>query len=127
MNKFEVQTILDLAYEKSFLDRIVFLKAQDKYYRKTDFYKKIKISLFTLFENYYKEKIIEEKISSSLNSFIETLDLSPVEKKIERLIEDLSENNTLNMFFERIREEFNIDNLLKNTKDLEGIIENFKK
>lgn len=95
MNNIQLQTILNSAYKKTFLDKIEYLMENEKDYKRSEFFKNTKIPLLTLYEKFdiYQSKgfnIIDE-----FNDFVEGLDMNMVAEKLSDFIDAAEKNKKI--------------------------------
>ncbi|MFW6029392.1 MAG: hypothetical protein ACOCRO_03980, partial [Halanaerobiales bacterium] len=89
MTNLEIQTMLERAYNSTFLDSIEFLSKREKQYKKSDFYKQTKIPLFTLYEKYFAYHTAKLELVDQLNEVFVNFDTEYAVEKIEQFIDEL--------------------------------------
>ncbi len=119
MQNYEIFDLLETIYDSNFLDSIELIMIKESEYKKSNFFKKTKIPLGSLYEKYFLYKNskygIDEKISNFLNDVDEDRIVSFLESIISKLISSEQSKEIFNNIIEML-----------DTKDLEEMAKEFK-
>ena len=127
MTKLELQQLLEEAYSSFFLDSIELLAAKEAEYRKSDFFKKTKLSLSVLYKQYFIYQQSKYGLSNKIDEFINEIDTEKLEELLIGVVEKLSTNDKLNSIINKFAERFDLKSLIENSEELQTILKNFKK
>ena len=111
MDNIQLQLVLEEAYKRTFLDKIEYLADQDKEYKKSEFYKKTRIPLFELYQNFDKYKSKGLDLAKEFNDFVEGIDLDNVIELIKEFIEKLEKDEKIVDVLNNLIENFNYEKI----------------
>jgi len=111
MDNIQLQLMLEEAYKKTFLDKIEFLFEKEREYKKSEFYRKTKLSLVDLYQNFESYKAKSRDLADEFNDFIEGVDTNAIINLIEEFIEKASENQPIVDTLNSIIENFNYEKI----------------
>lgn len=126
MTKIEIQEILLTAETKSFLDAVEYLAEQERNYRKSAFYKKTQIPLFTLYEKYLAYKEMVKGFDQRFEDFILGLDLDLIQEKIIQLVELLSNNKEMSIKLDTLLQRFDLSKIVEDSEELDKLLKKIK-
>lgn len=123
----EINEILFTAYRMRFLESVEYLYSKQKEYKRSEFYKKTHIPLSVLYQNFFAYKKSGENLFTQFEDFFMEIDSELVTEKIEEILTKIQESEKIGEFFDGLVEQLDIEKLQKYSKELEGVIKNFKK
>jgi hypothetical protein len=115
MKQYEINVMLEEAYEKEFLDMILFLKKEEKEYKTSEFYKETKIPLMELYKNYFEYKKSQENF---IEKYIKDLNEDLIEEKISLIIDKLENNELIKEKLNQFLGTFNLEQLVQESEEL---------
>ncbi len=111
MDNIQLQLMLEEAYKKTFLDKIEFLFEKEREYKKSEFYRKTKLSLVDLYQNFETYKARSRNLADEFNDFIEGIDTDSIINFIDEFIGKASENKPIVDTLNSIIENFNYEKI----------------
>lgn len=122
----ELHILLEEVYELPFLLKIEKLFEKEKEYKKSDFYKKYKIPIITLYEKFELSYRGERKLADQLNQVIEETDTELLIQKIEEFLDKMGSSEKLIDLLNSLLEKLDISNLEKLADQFQEGIEKLK-
>jgi hypothetical protein len=126
MDNIQLQQILQKAYEETFLSRMELLVESDKEYKKSDFFKNTKISLFDLYNQYETYLANKNMIIDEFNAFIEKLDTEIVVQKISEFLTDIEKDKKIVEILNDIIEYFSTEKVSEYATMIQEAIDKIK-
>lgn len=122
----ELHILLEEVYELPFLLKIEKLFEKEKEYKKSDFYKKYKIPITTLYEKFELSYQGERKLADQINQVIEETDTDFLIEKVEEFIEKFGSNDKVVDFLNNLLEKLDISHLEKLAEQFQEGIDKYK-
>lgn len=110
MNNKQIESVLEQAIEKGFLEQVEYIFDNEKEYKKSEFFKKTRIPLITLYEKYYMTKS-QKRLLKDLTEVVKEFDIEFLVIKIEQLLEQFKDSEDIQDFFEKVVSFFNPEKL----------------
>jgi len=126
MDNLQLQNLLDDLYNESFLDSIEIIYEKESLYKKSNFYKQTKISLAQLYEKYFQYRMLNYSMQEKFNDFIAEIDTKKMIEAGIDWIEKFENTERVSQLIEKIMNNFDLDFIKNNNKDLKELLENFK-
>jgi len=126
MTKLEIQLLLDEAKDSDFLNSIEILDEKQSEYKKSDFFKKTRIPLLSLYEKYFAYYESQYSITKKINEFIYELDKEELANLLVGVVEKLNDNNRFKEIVSKALEQFDINALIANNEDFKKAVSDLK-
>jgi hypothetical protein len=126
MDNIQLQQILQKAYEETFLSRMELLVDSDKDYKKSEFFKNTKISLFDLYNQYETYLANKNMIIDEFNAFIEKLDTEIVVEKLSEFLTDIEKDKKIVDILNDIIEYFSTEKVSEYATMIQEAIDKIK-
>lgn len=122
MNNLELHDILKEAYDLPFLDSIEYLLDNEKEYKKSDFYKKTRISLTALYEKYFQYRQSKYNIWEKVEEVLKSIDPDIISDKLAEALENLDNNDKVRDIFKKVLKNFDMNDIIKQSEEFkEGV------
>jgi ubiquinone biosynthesis protein Coq4 len=126
MTKIQLQQLLEKAYNSHFLESIEILIEKETEYKKSDFFKQTKISLFVLYEKFFAYQESKYSLSNKIDEFINDIDTDKLSELLVEALDKISTNERLKEMISKFLENFDLDKLIGNSEELQAVLKDFK-
>lgn len=126
MDNILLQQILQKAYNETFLSRMELLVESDKDYRKSEFFKNTKISLFDLYSQYETYLANKNMIIDEFNAFVEKLDTEILVQKLSQFLEDIEKDKKIVEILNDIIEYFSTEKVSEYASLIQEAVDKIK-
>lgn len=126
MNKKELDQLLEVVYGVDFLNGIEILLDEEPKYKKSEFFKKTKIPLMTLYEKYFHWKKLETTIKDELLSFVYNLDEDIIIKTLTSMIKKIESSDEVKAILTSITSSFDTADLKNLSEELQETVSKLK-
>lgn len=127
MTKIELRELMEKAYRAQFLDSVELLFESNKDYVKSDYYKKTRIPLTELYKNYVLYRQTQNDLLAQVDRFIMEFNSDIAIEKINEFLIKLDENEKFKSIMNKVIENLNPEKIEVLQKQIEEVIDNFKK
>ena len=126
MDNILLQQILQKAYNETFLSRMELLIETDKDYKKSEFFKNTKISLFDLYNQYETYLANKNMIIDEFNAFVEKLDTEVLVKKVSEFLADIEKDKKIVEILNDIIEYFSTEKVSEYASLIQEAVDKIK-
>lgn len=126
MDNILLQQILQKAYNETFLSRMELLIETDKDYKKSEFFKNTKISLFDLYNQYETYLANKNMIIDEFNAFVEELDTEVLVKKLSDFLADIEKDKKIVEILNDIIEYFSTEKVSEYASLIQEAVDKIK-
>jgi predicted transcriptional regulator len=127
MTKLQIRQLLEKAYGAQFLDSVEVLLESNKDYVKSEFYKNTRIPLVELYKNYVLHRQSTNDLLAQIDKFILEFNVDIAIERINELLVGLDENEKFKSILNKIIENLNPEKIEVLQKQIEEVMNNFKK
>lgn len=123
----EIVNLLEEASNADFLDSILILKEKEKMYQASEFYKKVRIDLATLYKFYVEKTGAKRNLDQTIEDIIANINPDLVVEKLESILTRIEDSELLMNKIRGFSEKLNLEELLKEGDRFEEIAKDLKK
>jgi hypothetical protein len=122
MTNLEILVLLNDIKKANFLDAFIIIKNNNKQYKKSRFYKEVKISLAELYKLYYQYTESKFSLSERINEALESIDENILVEKLTNILN----SKRVQDFMELVKNNFDLQSLMGESQNLKETLDKFQ-
>jgi hypothetical protein len=126
MNNLQLYGLLDEIYKANFLESIELIQEKTPEYKKSDFFKKTKLPLETVYEKYFYYMNANYSFDEKVEQFVNGIDPEVLSDIFIKAVEYIQNNEEFMKKVESFVSSFDVENLQKQNDEIEKLTKNLK-